>query len=46
MSALRRQKAILPWWQLALVVVAAAIGVWLLLPDDPETEDDPADSEG
>lgn len=35
MSALRRQKAILPWWQLALVVVAAAIGVWLLLPDDP-----------
>ncbi len=35
MSALRRQKAILPWWQLALVVVAAAVGVWLLLPDDP-----------
>lgn len=35
MSALRRQKAILPWWQLALVVVAASVGVWLLLPDDP-----------
>jgi predicted Zn-dependent protease len=33
MSALRRQKAILPWWQLALVVGAASVGVWLLLPD-------------
>ncbi len=33
-SAAARPKAILPWWQLALLLAACAAGVWFLLPDD------------
>jgi tetratricopeptide (TPR) repeat protein len=34
MSSAARQKAILPWWQLAVLLAACGAGVWLLLPDD------------
>ncbi len=35
MSALPRMKPIVPWWQLATLLVACAVGVYWLLPDDP-----------
>ena len=34
MSPVARPKAILPWWQFALLLAACGAGVWLLLPDD------------
>ncbi len=38
-SAARKNKAILPWWQLALLLAACGFGVWYLLPDDPNLID-------
>lgn len=35
MSSLPRMKPIVPWWQLALLLVVCAAGVYYLLPDDP-----------
>lgn len=35
-----RSKPILPWWQLGLLLVACAVGVWFLLPDDPRLLED------
>ena len=35
MTSAARHKPILPWWQLGLLLVGCAVGIWFLLPDDP-----------
>ncbi|WP_438483585.1 tetratricopeptide repeat protein [Oleiharenicola lentus] len=35
MTSAARHKPIIPWWQLGLLLVGCALGIWFLLPDDP-----------